>query len=228
MYAIFVPLMLLFGFLTAVVRKGADFDVLLALVLVGMAMPTFVVVVRRAWSEVVPVAATVVLGFCVWAFAAHAGVRVYAGPVWLGGSVVLAVVWAAVVLSAMTVAVRTATRYARSKLFTACMAATIIFLAGMVISPALFALGATSYAGWGLYYGLPLVQQALWVASGVLAGAIGAWVFTEEAALPPETLQGGMYVLAFTTGVATGEHFWIPAVLGLLLVQYAFHLKSAL
>lgn len=226
---LFVPVLLLFGFLTSLVRRGDDFPLFLSLVLIGMSLPSLVAAWRAKQRAVAPLAAMVVFGFCAWSLLAHAGVRFHIGPVALGGSLVLVLPWVAMGLGALSVAVGMAARYGRGRVFVAVMTMACVMLGGLVVSPALFALGVTSYSFSGIYYGMPLVQHVFWLVSGLVVGVLGAWQYGDnEEALPATALMGGMYVLAFATGVATGEHLWLPAILGLLLVQYGFHLRSHL
>lgn len=225
----FVPVLLLFGFLTTFVHRGEDFPWLLSLVLFLMCAPTFVAAARTKKRKLAPLAVLCVFGFCVWALVGNLGVRFHVGPVLLGGSLLLAIVWSVLAVGALSIAVRLAARYARGRAFVVGATVVCTLLAGFVASPALFALGVTSYPGGGMYYGIPLVQHLFWLVSGLVVGGLGAWQYFEtEDALPASTLTGGMYILAFCTGVATGEQLWLPAILGMLLVQYSFHLKSSL
>lgn len=229
MIAFLVPMSLFFGFVVTFVKQGDDFSSLLTLVTLVMASPTVVAVARAKKRRAVPMLVIVVLGFCAWAVLTRYGVRLTLTPAVIGVPMGFVAMWSALAVGVLAVGVRVASRYQRGPVWTMLAVTVCMLFVGLVVSPALFALGLTSYRMSGIYFGIPLVQQLFWIVSGVLLGALGAWQFVgDEDALPALSVDGTMVTLAFCTGIATGFHLWLPAILGLLLVQYTFHLRSSL
>jgi uncharacterized membrane protein len=196
----FIPLLLIFGFLTGHAIHDENFTVLLTIFSLIALWPLandlwrekqwkvglFIVVIGVVLSlAVAPVFAclTVALGGSAWLLAEHYG-QSLGRQLLIGGL------------------------------------ATV--LPALVVEPAGLALGLWHYNAYGLYYGVPPVVALTWFCVG---GAVA--VLTIRYLAPKTIVQSGamksvLLVLAVSTGVCTAFGLWLPAILGLLLLLYGF------
>lgn len=224
---LWVLVSMLFGYLTSFAQKGEDFAVIMPLVLLALAAPALW---SRQTARAVAVLAMAAFGFAILVFGTHYGLRFteHLGPAIAGTPIVMAAVWIAVMLAALTIARSMAIRYRRGIVVVTGVTVFAAMLAAFTITPAFFALGLTEYAGRGLYFGVPLGEHVLWFVSALLSGIAGYFLFGEETALGQRTLDSGILLVALATGVNVAHHLWLPAVLGLLLMQYGFSLRHHL
>lgn len=214
-----VPFVMLFGYLSMRVEHGENFGVVMPLVMVLLAAWSLVVVVRNRSHATRTLAPTVgVLGLVALAIFARFSVVTYdaLGPQVLGAPVTLAVVWAALMLGAGAIALRSTHSWAKGLLYVAVLA----IMWSLVVDPAAFNIGIFAYHASGLYYGIPFTQALFWGCSAAV-GVAAVWWSTgrKESSLPIGTLVGPLLVLAYATGVCIATGAWIPAVIGLVLAQ---------
>lgn len=221
---LWVLVTMLFGYLTSFAQKGDDFAVVMPLVLLAIAVPA---IMSRRLARTVAVFALLAMGFAAFVIATHMGLRFAdgMGPRVIETPLVIAALWTAVMLAALTVARAMAVRYRRGIVVVVVLTVAVALLISLTIEPALFALGLTAYAGRGLYFGIPFAQQLMWIVSAVAAGLAGFVLFGDEDALGAPSLDSGMLLLALATGVNIAHQLWLPSVLGLLLLQYGFSLR---
>lgn len=224
---LWVLIAMAFGFLSSFAAKGNDFATIMPLATLAFTLPAFW---GKGASRGVAMLAMCAIGFAALAVGTHVGLGFtdVLGPQLLGTPFVMIAVWVAIMVTALTIARSVAQRYRRGIFVVTGMTIGAALLMSLAISPAFFALGLTEYTGRGLYFGVPLEQHLFWIISALVAGVAGFFSFGEESSLTQRSFDGGVLLVAVATGVNTAHHLWLPAVLGLLLLQYAFSLRHTL
>jgi putative membrane protein len=98
------------------------------------------------------------------------------------------------------------------------LVALALFAVDFVLDPGAVAMGFWTFETTGVYYGVPALNFAGWLFSGLLAGSI-ALAFVKTKRAPPALLVSSMLLsLAFWSGVALAQKLWIPLVLGCALI----------
>lgn len=217
-----LPLAMLFGFLTMHVRRGDDFATVMPVVmLLLVAWSVVTVVYGRSRNTMASAAALVGVGVPVVVASVFADVATYdaLGPSVWGAPLVLAVVWATTVLGVGAIALRV-TRAWWSGVFVALVCACAW---AAVVATGLFHVGAFAYRTHGIVAGIPLAH-VIATAASVAGGVAGyGWLTRrKESALPLGVIGGPLLLAGFATGVCIAVGAWVPAVLGLVLVQLGF------
>ena len=111
------------------------------------------------------------------------------------------------------------------------IAALLLVLIDGVLDPGATALGFWTWTEGGPYYGVPLINSAGWLLSGIVSAVLLLSVGRAHTPPPPGALDSAVLSLAFWTGVAIFSGLTFPAALGLVLFALALarraHLKAA-
>ncbi len=196
-----VPLIMAFGFLVGNVTHDESFSLLMPMLAIAALLPfARAFLAERAWGVMCLATAS----FIVLALAMSlpfAAIAVAVG----GGATVLAAHYG-VRLGPQLV-----------------IAGGAGLLMALVLEPAGLALGLWDYADFGLYYGLPPGAMLSWFCVSALLVVGGLRVAKKNGPIPLGAVKSTLIVLAFATGVCTAFSLWPPALLGLLLLQFGFH-----
>lgn len=196
-----VPLILVFGFLTGYAPHDGSFSVVVPLAASAALVPTaFALWRERQWSAaLLGVVLFIVLSFAV------------------------AMSFAALALACGAGAIFLASRYAETSGRRLLIAGTAGLLLALVIEPAGLALGLWHYDALGLYYGVPPYITLSWFCCVAAGAAVGLRLLSSKKEVPRGFIISSIVVLAFATGVCTAFGLWPAALLGLLLLQFGWH-----
>ncbi|MBI1908110.1 carotenoid biosynthesis protein [Candidatus Uhrbacteria bacterium] len=195
-----VPLLLVFGFLAGFAPHDRSFGILLPVL---------------AYAALVPFVAAMVKG------------RQHAPLIVAGGAVAVMTfavspTFAPVVVGVGASAFLLASRFGQRLGTQLAVAGLAGIMTALVVEPAGLALGLWSYAEPGLYYGFPPVAMLTWfcATAAVVAGTLRIRLAEE---VPVTSAQSTIALLAFATGACVAAGLWPPALLGLLLLMFGFH-----
>lgn len=193
----------MFGFLTGYAPHDGSFAIILPLCALAALLPALLALYRdRSWRLL---SCTVLL---------------FAAAVLLMG-----LSFAALSIASGLGAAFLASRYAErtgKRLMIA--GATGLFLA-LVLEPAGLALGLWHYDAVGLYYSVPPSVMLTWFCFTAAGAVLGLRLLPPPAEVPRGVIVSTIIVLAVATGVCIAFGLWPAALLGLLLLQFGFHVQ---
>lgn len=196
-----VPLLLLFGFLAG----AAPHD--------------------KSFSIVIPVAAYAALVPLAWSLwkSGLKGQLVIAGVLLAVLAVAMTPIFAALAVGTGGGALLLASRFGQTTGKRLVVAGIAGLFSALVVEPAGLALGVWHYASPGLYYGFPPSAMLSWFCMTAAVCTLALYASKDTAAVPLRATTSAIGIIAFTTGVCVAFGLWPAALLGLLLLQFGFH-----
>lgn len=196
-----VPFLLLFGFLSGFAPHDESFELIM------------------------PVVAIIGLAPFVWT-AWQANLRVLLGistVIFLVLALAVTPAFSALALSVGAGAVVLASKFGRSLGGQLLIGGISGLMASLVVEPAGLALGLWRHAAPGLYYDFSPIAMLSWFCITAAGCAIALRAQKNIIDLPIGLTTSAISVLAFTTGVCLAFGLWPAALLGLVLLQFGFH-----
>lgn len=217
-----LPFVMLFGFLSILVRHGPEYTVVMPFVLLALCGWSVVAFLRvGARRQIGTLVVLLMMGVASVVVLGRFDVVTYAslGPGVLGAPLVLVVMWAGVVLASAAIAIRVT----RSWVIGLLAVGTIALAWSLVVDPAGFTIGVFAYHATGVYYHVPFAQTLWWTVSVATGAAALSWTSGRvEMAMPLSVIVGPLLVLGYSTGVCIAVGAWVPALIGLVLSQLGF------
>jgi putative membrane protein len=126
--------------------------------------------------------------------------------------------WSPLLLGAMTLT----HRQSKMRRVSRCLwAAALLTAFDGVLDPGAVSQNYWRYDAGGLYYGVPFSNFCGWL----LSGFVGAWIFsvmTRDAKPPVALVRSALLILLFWTSVCAWSLMVVPALLGVVLLLFAF------
>lgn len=216
------------GLLIHEVPKTSHDTVISAVIIVLLAIPSYVAVVRSegALRGLVLILVLSALSMSVEAIGVLTGVPYgrfqYSGAI--GTAVIGPVPWTVgfAYVPLLLGGCALARHYAAGRSFQVQVVLSTVLLVGadLVLDPGAAVLGYWIWAEQGLYYGIPASNFAGWFLTGAVYSAITIWF--ARGGLPMGVASSFVLILAFWTGVSLGSGMIIPAAIGIGLLCVAW------